>query len=608
MTRYHIPTTRLAILMAALVPALSSAGGLPLGTLIHDGPATPEQLSLYLPLTAALPTTARASVQYRVEGAPTWREGHPLHRIRPDFAQTPGAGSVPDAFAWPLIDLVPGTRYEVEVTVTSGAESDVRSGLFTTRSLPAAAGAPNKFIASGSSLATIQAAMNALNPGDVIQFADGVYTLGGNIQLSRSGTAAQPIVIRGATRNGVVLARGGSGRVIQVLDANHVVLENMTLQGSGVDSGTAASSTGIGFWSGAPSQTDVVVRQLTIRGVDVGIKAYAELREFLAYDNTLLGNNTWTADLITTNATWNDDGLCIPGFGNAAFNNTLRGFGDSLAYTVDGAEAVGVHFYRNEIISTGDDTLEADYAHRNLTFYDNRAHNAATLLSLDPLYGGPLLAARNISINTQRSPFKFNNTNTGQFVYNNTIIRTTGNGSHANWAWAQFNNGQQRAWGYRNNVLLYQGTGNLLAFEAGGNDPIDFDHNAWYPDGAVWWSNSGGSYPSLAAAAAGVPVTTPLYGTATRRHDNDVLTTVNPWTTPITLGATFLTEILAIYLPTPAAGWSIKNSGIAIAGISDGFLGAAPDRGAVIEGRMPVAYGDRSVDELFADGFEQEPG
>ena len=136
MTRYHIPTTRLAILMAALVPALSSAGGLPLGTLIHDGPATPEQLSLYLPLTAALPTTARASVQYRVEGAPTWREGHPLHRIRPDFAQTPGAGSVPDAFAWPLIDLVPGMRYEVEVTVTSGAESDVRSGLFTTRSLP----------------------------------------------------------------------------------------------------------------------------------------------------------------------------------------------------------------------------------------------------------------------------------------------------------------------------------------------------------------------------------------------------------------------------------------------------------------------------------------
>ena len=145
-------------------------------------------------------------MRYRVEGAPTWREGHPLHRIRPEFAETPSAGSVPDAFAWPVIDLLPGTRYEVEVTVTSGATSDVRNGVFTTRSLPAVAGTPNKTIASGSSLATIQAAMNALNPGDVIEFEVGVYTLGGDIQISRSGTPALPIVIRGATRNGVVLA------------------------------------------------------------------------------------------------------------------------------------------------------------------------------------------------------------------------------------------------------------------------------------------------------------------------------------------------------------------------------------------------------------------
>ena len=168
----------------------------------------------------------------------------------------------------------------------------------------------------------------------------------------------------------------------------------------------------------------------------------------------------------------------------------------------------------------------------------------------------------------------------------------------------QFNNGPQRAWGYRNNVLVYQGQGDLLAFEAGGNDPIDFDHNAWYPDGDVWWSTSGGSYSSLAAAAAALPLTTPLYGTATRRHDSDVLTTANPWTSTITLGATFLTEIVATYLPTPAVGASIKNSGVAIPNITDGFLGAAPDRGAVIEGRPPVVYGDRSADLLFADGFE----
>ena len=511
---------------------------------------------------------------------------------------------MPDAFAWPIIDLMPGTAYDVEVSVVSGAITDVLTGTFSTRALPGIAGVPNKRIAAGASLATIQAAMNALVPGDVIEFDNGTYNLTGNIQLTRSGSIGSPIFIRGTSRDGVVLSRSAAGRIFQILAANHVIIENLSIQGSGVDSGADASSRGIQFWDGAPSQTRITVRNVTMRGVDIAIKAYAEITEFIAYDNSFFGNNTWTQALITTSATWNDDGICLPGFGNVAFNNSLRGFGDSLAYTVDGAEAVGVHFYRNEIRSTGDDALEGDYAHRNLSFYDNRVHNSATLLSLDPLYGGPLLAARNISINTQRSPFKFNATNTGHFIYNNTIVRTSGNGSHQSLGWVQFNNGAQRAWGYRNNVLVYQGTGNLLAFESGGNDPIDFTHNSWFPNGSVWWSTSGGSYSNLALAYAGLPVTTPVFGTATRRHEQDNITIANPWISNVALAADFLTEVTATYAPTPASGTSIKNSGINIANITDGFSGPAPDRGALIAGRVPVVYGDRSEALLFANSFE----
>ena len=606
--RYLASACMLAgIALAVFGAAPSTAttrGTLPLGALVHDGPATPEQLSLIVPVTGALPTTATANLRYRASGTGTWLAGHPLHRIRSAFAEVPGAGSVPDAFAWPIIDLTPGTAYDVEVTVVSGAVTDVLAGSFTTRALPVGAGAPNKHIAAGATLATIQAVMNALNPGDVIELANGTYNLTGNIQLTRSGSIGSPIHIRGASRDGVVLSRTAAGRVFQVLAANHVIIENLSIQGTGVDSGTDASSVGIEFWNGAPSQTRITVRNVTMRGVDIAIKAYGEISEFIAYDNSFFGNNTWTQALITTNATWNDDGICLPGFGNVAFNNTLRGFGDSFAYTVDGAEAVGVHFYRNDIRSTGDDAIEGDYAHRNLSFYDNRVHNSATLLSLDPLYGGPLLAARNISINTQRSPFKFNSTNTGQFIYNNTIVRTTGNGAHQSWGWVQFNNGPQRAWGYRNNELVYQGTGDLLAIEAGSNDPIDFTHNSWFPDGDVWWSSSGGSYSNLAMAYAGLPLTTPVFGSAPRRHEQDNITTVNPWTTNVALAADFLTEVTATYLPTPAMATAIRNTGVAIAGITDGFSGVAPDRGAIIGGRMPVAYGDRSEGLLFANGFE----
>lgn len=585
-------------------PAAGVRGSLPLGALAIDGPATPEQLALILPVTGSLPTTATATVRFRPAGSAVWRNGHPLHRIRPDFAETPGAGTVPDAFAWPVIDLVPATTYEVEVTITSGGVSDLRSASFTTRALPGAAGAVTRRITGGSSTATIQAALDALDPGDVLEFDDATYALSSALQLGRSGTPASPIVIRGASRQGVVLQRNGAGLIVQVLGASHVVLENLTLRGPGVDSGTSASSVGISFWDGAPDQTRVTVRNTTIRGVDIGIKAFAPIREFLAYDNTLLGNNTWTEALITSNATWNDDGICTPGFGNAVFNNTLRGFGDSLAFTVDGAEAVGVHFYRNEITSTGDDTLEGDYAHRNLGFYDNRVHNAATLVSLDPLYGGPLLVARNIAINTQRSPFKFNSPNSGHFVYNNTIVRTTGGGSHANWGWVQFNNGAQRAWGYRNNVLVYRGAGDLLAFESGVNNPIDFTHNSWFPDGSVWWSTSGGSFGSLAAAITGLPQTTPLFSGAVRRHAGDNLVGADPWTQPVVLGANFLTEVQTRYRPTPAMGTAIKNTGVPIDNVTDGFAGAAPDRGAVIDGRAAPTYGDRSSAAVFADGFE----
>src|SRR5262245_11980326 len=214
---------------------------------------------------------------------------------------------------------------------------------------------------------------------------------------------------------------------------------------------------------------------------------YHEISEFLAYDNTLIGNNSWTSAMIDTNLTWNDDGINIPGFGNCAFNNSLKGFGDSLAYETAqlATQSIGVHFYRNDIRNSGDDMAEGDGSFRNDTLYDNRSHNSMTFLSLDTLFGGPFVAARNIAINIGRSPYKFNDQNTGQVGYNNTLIRTNG---AINWGWVQPNNGPQRAWGFQNNILIYQGTGSLMANEAGSNDPIDFTHNSWFPDTAVWWT------------------------------------------------------------------------------------------------------------------------
>lgn len=563
-----------------------------LGTLVHDGPAVLEQIALYLPVTGSLPQTATAEVRYKPSSSSNWIVGHPLHRIQPDFILTHyRIQKPPDAFAWPIIDVRPGTSYDIEVTVKDGSKTAVRTLKHTTRSLPPAAGTPNKFIRTGATAATIASTLNGLNPGDVLEIEEGTYV--GNFTLARRGTPERPIYIRGKSRSGTILSNT-TGNTLTLTYASDIILENLTLRGPGVD---GAGGTGIMFWNGAPNQDRITVRNVTITGTDLGIKAWQKISEFLAYDNTLVGNNLWTTGFIDTSITWNDDGINVAGTGNAVFNNTLKGFGDSLALDPQQltTDSVNVHFYRNEILTGGDDGFEADGAHRNITFYDNRLTNTMTMISLDPVVGGPLIAARNISVNTGRSPIKMNNTDTGHFLYNNTIIRTN---DRTGWGIAQPNNGYLRSWGYQNNILIYNNTNTtarLMAMEPVTQNPIDFTHNSWYPDGSIWWSRSGGSFNNLATTYARLPTTTPVFSGSTKRHEQDhILPNGNPWTTLVTLGSDYKTEVIQKYVPTLAPGTLPKNSGTVIPNITDGYTGSAPDRGAVISGRSLSVWGDRT--------------
>ena len=572
-----------AVGLLILWPSISSAQ---LGTLVHDGPATPEQISMVMPVTGTLSAT-QGSVRYRPTGSATWEIAHPIFRIRPAYTDIP----VPDAFAGVITGLTPGTAYTVEVTVDVNGAPTVRTLAATTRALPPPSGTPNKTIAAGSTEAQIQAVLDGLVPGDVVQLANGTYTTN-MLHIDRSGTDSQPIVIRGASRSGVVI-RDPTGIVLRVWNASNIVLEDLTLEGSMVDSGTDASAEGIRFWDGW-SHRRFTARRLTVRGVDKGVASEHALEEILIYDCAFTGNNVWAQNFLETNLSWNDDGIRIPGAGNVAFNNTMAGFGDTFA-VVDGVTNVGIHFYRNDVRFTCDDAFEGDYGHRNLTFYDNRILNSMTLASFDPLHGGPAYVFRNISINAGRSPFKFNNRNSGHFIYSNTLVRTMGlPGAQYEWAWVQFNNGDQRAWAYRNNVLLGNAQHKLFAMEASGQTPIDFTNNAWFPSGPVWWSNSGGSGNTLAEVAASLPATQPVFSTSTHRHQNDRVSQQQPFLVPVTFGANYLTQITTSHTPTPAAGTALKGGGVAIPGITDGYSGSAPDIGAVIAGRPVPVYGDRS--------------
>ncbi len=579
-----------AVLMLAVLPTTASAQ-LAVGALAHDGPPTPEQLSLIVPVTGSLPTSATATVRYRPTGSATWVTGHPLFRIRPDFSNNPAVGNVVDAFAWPIIDLTPGTSYDVEVVVTSGNESQTLNNTFTTRQLPAPSGPPNKTIPNGASSSEIQAQIDGLQPGDVLEIQNGTYDVGGGLTIGRNGTAGSPIVIRGESRDGVVLTRS-EGAILNFTDVSDLIVENLTLQGSGIDGGTGQFHWGIRGRDNADISR-VTVRNISILGVNQGIVFDNEASQFLVYDSTLVGNNPWTSAFLNSNLTWNDDGIRTPGYGNAVFNNSLRGFGDTLSIAAHSGnntltEAIGVHYYRNDVRNSGDDLFEADHGHRNLAVYDNRSHNSMTVLSLDPLYGGPLLFARNVAINVGRTPHKWNNTNSGHFVYNSTVVISERDAEIS--GWYQPNNGAQRAYGYRNNILIYRGSGNTLWLESGGHDPIDFTHNCWYPNRQVQW---GSAWSNLAQAQAQIGATTPVFSGQSKRLFQDQICERDPFVTDVDMGSGYLTEVVQSYAPTLSNGTAPKNSGVSIPNVTDGFSGSAPDRGALISGRPIVAWGDR---------------
>lgn len=170
---------------------------------------------------------ASAALEWRRAGEPAYRAGHPLVRI------------TPSAFVGSLLFLDPGASWEVRVTLSdpdgvSGAPAQTtsvatRSPLLVAPSLRTLYVAPPPLGDDGHPgtdpafpLATIQAAADLTQPGDLVSIAPGVYREA--VTVPASGTAAQPIVFRGSA----------PGAVLDGADAAIAAGVAWTAQGSGV--------------------------------------------------------------------------------------------------------------------------------------------------------------------------------------------------------------------------------------------------------------------------------------------------------------------------------------------------------------------------------------
>lgn len=544
-------------------------------TLAYDA-QTPHQISINAPHTRTLAEGSTAQVYYRVTGSGSWIDGGYLYRTRTS------QGSAANTFAGWVVDLQPGTTYDVRLDVTEpGVGSWQITGTRATRSLPAEGAAQTKS-ATTANFASVMAGAVA---GDVIVLAAGTYTLSGFAWTS-PGTSGSPVVIRGSGIGSTILV-DSTGTVID-LNGGYVTFEDLTIRGSQVDSGTDATSMGVVMNSGTP--TNVCFRRVKFDGCDQGIKVWAvHSVGLLVYDCDFVGNNTWDKTYTIPdgqsypNLTWNDTGVHMPGDGNCVWNCTFTGHGDTvkLGYQ-DVWPSRACYIWRNWVKRAGDDGLgELDGCDGNCAIYDNLLANSASGCSADGVASGPVGFFRNVCVNQTRMPIKVTSAAPGFLVRNNTWVSGP---RQSGWDYGLYAaSGSLADFDWRNNLVIYRGSGALVAFNQSLSAPVT-DYCGWYPDNRnIGFGNGTGTWLGLASAKANLAP----------RMAHDVIVASDPFASPITLGADYTTEYTG-HLDARITTGTARNAGVAIAGVTDGYSGAAPDMGAVITGRATPAIGAAS--------------
>jgi hypothetical protein len=551
----------------ALALAAHAQQALQPGEIVVDRP-TVVSLGVQWLIAGDADHDASVTVRYREQGGSTWYDGMPLFRVYPaDVADR----TVPQQFAGSLFDLRPDTTYEIEL---QAADPDGGDALETvtaaTRPVPGDPANPHAVAVANAN--QLQNALDAASPGDVITLAAGTYA--GPFEMQADGTAARPIVIRGAATDTVMLDGGGCGscNVLEIY-GSYVHLEQVTLQ----NANRALRFQGEGAVGN-------VVRYVHIHDVGLGIASNPDQLDFYLCDNDLEGPLAWPHVYTDDGGQYaNVDGINIQGSGHVVCHNRLIGWGDAMKVEQDGARAID--FYGNDVLSAYDNALEFDTSEGNVRAFRNRFTNTYATISFQPVFGGPVYALRNVIVNIAHENLKCHNETSGLVIVHNTFV-------HPGIALNLEDGTTSHHLLVADNLFVgpAQLDGNRVANWSGGLDDATFDANGWYPDGRFDFGDAG-DWPSFAAMqAAGV---FEAHGTLL-----DVDTFASGLVAPADYTTTMAPQDVRL-----AAGSPAVDAGIVLPGIDDGYAGTAPDLGAVELGCAEPAYGPRpdGVDEGTAD-------
>ncbi|RPH50710.1 MAG: hypothetical protein EHM91_01785, partial [Planctomycetota bacterium] len=515
------------------------------------------------------------AVRYRRKSRGEWKQGFPFLRCEPGphptYTHDPG-----NLLAGSLFDLEPDTEYEIQLTL-----SDPDGGKATETVTARTRAEPRPFeggrklhVVPGTGGGTgtesdpfrgMAAADQAAQPGDLLLLGAGTYETEG-LALTKSGEPGKPIVWRGAGADRTTLDAAGHENVLSLTGLQHLHLEDL----STVKGRNAVLASGV---------EGLVVRRCTITGYGYsGIHVVAGkkggCRDWTISDNVISGPANWGGGRKESSY-----GIVAAGPGHVFSYNRISNNWDGISLAGGGEKGgaeprtLSVDIYGNDFLQCTDDGVECDYSWHNIRVFRNRLVNTFSTLSFQPIYGGPGYFLYNEMYNTTNKPFKLHVDPSGVIVAHNTCA----SGVEA------FYGGGFRNAVFRNNLLLgVEGErgGYALSTQA---QRLDMDYTGWNrPSAANFLKLNNVRYSDPAAFTE---------DTGSGKHD--VLLDWDVFADPTVPPGPLKTADPAKINLSLRPGSKAVDAGVALPGINDGFVGAAPDLGCMEVGKPAPQYGPR---------------
>ena len=493
----------------------------------------------------------------------------------------------------------------------------------------------------------VSAFRGAIEPGDTILMHAGVYQSDrtaynsimrsgvgsdgfGTTRLTKSGTPEKPIVIKGAGDGEVIFDGGGCAILFDVMGANYIYFEGLTFRNTDV-----AIYTGVKNVLGSSGLT---VKGCRFENVCMAIwGTYQASKNFYIADNVLIGRfnpkvlmGNIGSDVVPfrklpgfppkiNGPNGSYYGVTIAGQGHAVCYNRVENFWDGICVNQGGgAPTVGkqggphanIDFYNNYLCNMYDNPFETDTGTHNIRIMRNLCLNSGhAALSCQPIYGGPAYFIRNIVYHApDRGAIKMFDRPAGVFFYHNTLCGEIYVGQPS----ANLN-GREGASNlhFRNNLMLGENPDSMRNYRTkdfGGiyfmdtytsyttSDYDGFRPNEGFDAQFMWLSPAGGAvrdYKNPREMRSFKTLQDLCKATGQECHgimvDYDIFQNVKKADLK-DFSRVFTRDELDFQLKPNAVA---VDAGCILPNINDGFIGKAPDLGALEVGLPVPIYGPR---------------